>query len=216
MNLFFKRLFKLIAGLFLFALGNVTIMRSSLGYPPWDVLHAGLADTVGLTIGTLVIIVSLVLVVIVQLSGEKLGLGTLCNMVLMGIYMDLIIFLDFLPRPASLPARAALMLLGMLIVATGSYHYISSGFGAGPRDSLMVVLRRKTGLPVGLCRSVLECVVVLAGWLLGGPVGLGTFIVAVGIGAFIQMVFAIARFDAAAIQHETLTVTWQNLRRSRS
>lgn len=209
---FFKRLTSLIAGLFLFAFGNVVTMKASLGYSPWEVFHAGAAASLGVTIGTASIATSLVLVVVVLLTGEKLGLGTILNMILMGVFMDLILFLNFLPKPSAIPMRIAMLLLGILIISFGSYFYISSGFGAGPRDSLMVVLRRRTGLPVGLCRGGMEAIVVLAGWLLGGPVGLGTLVAAFGIGFFIQTVFALVHFDATAVRHETLDVTLRSLR----
>lgn len=101
------------------------------------------------------------------------------------------------------------MITGLFIISFGSYFYIGSGFGAGPRDSLMVALQRKTGLPVGLCRGILEGSVVLIGWLLGGPVGIGTVIAAFGIGFCIQIVFAIMKFDATSVKHETLNATRQ-------
>ena len=209
---FLKRLFSLVAGLFLFAFGNVVTMKASLGYSPWDVLHSGVATSVGLTIGTVSILVSLVLIVIVLATGEKLGLGTILNMILMGVFVDLILYLDFIPKPSGFVVRIAMVLIGIFIVAFGTYFYISSGFGAGPRDSLMVVLKRKTGLPVGLCRGSIEVIVVLIGWLLGGPVGLGTVIAAFGIGFCIQTVFALFRFDATTVHHETLDITVRHLR----
>lgn len=208
---FLKRLSSLVFGLFLFAFGIVTTMKASLGFSPWDVLHAGVAKSVGITIGTASILSSLVLIAIVALTGEKLGLGTILNMVLIGVFTDLILFLNILPMPTLLPLRIAMLLAGIVIISLGSLFYIRSGFGAGPRDSLMVVLTRKTGLAVGLCRSLIEGVVVLVGWLLGGPVGIGTLIAALAIGFIIQTVFGLARFDAKAVRHETLDMTIRSL-----
>lgn len=210
---FLKRLSSLVFGLFLFALGIVTTMKASLGFSPWDVFHAGVTQTIGITIGTASILTSLILIAIVALTGEKLGLGTILNMLLIGAFTDLILFLNFLPKPEFLVLRIAMLLLGIVIISFGSLFYIRSGFGAGPRDSLMVVLSRKSGLSVGLCRGLIEGTVVLAGWLLGGPVGIGTLIAAFVIGFFVQLVFGLARFDATKIHHETLDATFRNLRR---
>lgn len=104
-----------------------------------------------------------------------------------------------------------MMFAGLFIISLASYFYMGSGFGAGPRDSLMVALERKTGLAVGLCRGIVEGSAVLLGWLLGGPVGLGTVLSAFGIGFCIQVVFRSLGFDARTVQHETLEVTFRKL-----
>jgi uncharacterized membrane protein YczE len=103
----------------------------------------------------------------------------------------------------------------MFVISLGSYFYIKSGYGAGPRDSLMVALRRMTRLPVGLCRVLVEGSAVLAGWILGGPVGAGTVFAAFGIGVCIQITFSALRFEAASVRHETLSDTWRDLRGGR-
>ena len=103
--------------------------------------------------------------------------------------------------------------LGLFVIAFGSYFYIKAGFGAGPRDYLMIVLRRRTRLSVGVSRGLVEGTAVLLGWLLGGPVGGGTVLAAFGISLCIQIVFSLLKFEPAAVQHETLTVTWQRLRK---
>ena len=100
----------------------------------------------------------------------------------------------------------------LFTIALGSYFYIRSGFGAGPRDSLMVALKRKTGLPIGMCRGAIEFIAVTVGWALGGPVGLGTVIAAFGISACVQVVFALMRFEATSVIHETLDATFRQVR----
>lgn len=212
MNVYFKRFANLLVGIFLFALGIVITMKANLGFAPWEVFHWAIGRTVGMTIGSVSILVSLLICVIVTLMGEKLGLGTLLNMILIGVLIDTLLFLGVIPQMNTLAAGTALLIVGLFTIAFGSFFYISSGFGAGPRDSLMVAIERKTKLPIGLSRGVVEGSVVFTGWLLGGPVGLGTVIAAFGISFCIQIVFSLMGFKATSVKHETLDVTHSNLK----
>lgn len=208
---FARRMGKLLFGLFLFALGIVVTMKANLGFGPWEVFHQGISLKVGLSIGNVSILAGLLICVLVFLAGEKLGLGTLLNMVLIGFFMDRILALGIIPRMTGFFPGLLMMFAGLFIISLASYFYMGSGFGAGPRDSLMVALERKTGLAVGLCRGIVEGSAVLLGWLLGGPVGLGTVLSAFGIGFCIQVVFRSLGFDARTVQHETLEVTFRKL-----
>jgi uncharacterized membrane protein YczE len=105
----------------------------------------------------------------------------------------------------------ALLIIGLFVISAGSYFYIKAGFGAGPRDSLMVALNRKIKLPVGICRSIIELLVTVSGWFLGGMVGIGTVISVAAIGFFVQITFAVLRFVPAAVKHETLNQTYKTL-----
>jgi uncharacterized membrane protein YczE len=211
MKKFFIRLLNVVFGLFLYALGIVTTIKANIGYAPWDVFHVGLSTQIGLSIGTVSIVTGLALVIIVALMGEKMGLGTILNMILIGVFIDVIY--DLIPMSGNMVIGVIMLIAGLFIISTGSYFYIKSGFGAGPRDSLMVALARKTKLPAGVCRGVIELSVTLAGWFLGGMVGIGTIISAIGIGFCIQIVFKIFKFDATAVQHETLGNTYAALGR---
>ena len=195
------------AGLFLFSLGIVLTMKANFGYAPWDVFHWGLGKTAGFSIGTASILSGLVICIVAFLLGEKFGLGTLINMVMIGVFMDLILYSGLIPEAKGLPAGLLVMTAGLFIISFGSYFYIKSALGTGPRDSLMVALRRRTGLPVGLCRVILEGSAVLVGWFLGGPVGAGTVFAALGIGFCIQTTFSLLRFEAAKVRHETIADT---------
>ncbi len=204
---FWLRFFKLIFGLVLFGLGIVMTMKANLGFAPWDVFHQGVANLFDISIGTASIAVGFLVCVAVALAGEKLGLGTILNMLLIGLVIDATLFLDIIPTMGGLFGGIAMMTAGLFVISLASYFYIDSGFGAGPRDSLMVVLERKTHLPVGLCRTIVEGSTVFTGWLLGGPVGLGTVLAAFGIGFCIQIVFSLFKFETTKIQHETLQTT---------
>ena len=209
---FYKRFGNLIFGLFLYALGIAITMKANLGYAPWDVFHQGISNMIGITIGNASILVGLIICVTVALAGEKLGLGTILNMILIGFFLDLILALDRIPLMKDFLPGVIMMIVGLFVISIATYFYLGSGFGAGPRDGLMVVLERKTGLPVGLCRAILESMVVFLGWLMGGPVGLGTAFAAFGIGFCIQVTFMLFKFHATEVRHETLKETLRNYR----
>lgn len=211
MRLFFTRLLRLIFGLFLYALGIVITMKANIGYAPWDVFHVGFAKIIGVSIGTTSIITGLAIGTITILLGEKLGLGTILNMVLIGVFIDFLLMLNIIPLAGNLIFGIIMIIAGLFIIALASYFYIGSAFGAGPRDSLMVALNRKTGLPVGVCRGSLELIAVLIGWRLGGMIGIGTMISAFAIGFCIQTTFKLLKFDAAMVKHETLDKTFKLL-----
>jgi len=213
MKLFIIRFINLMLGLFLYALGIAVTIRANIGYAPWDAFHAGLSQKAGFSFGTASIIVGIFVGVFVTVMGEKVGLGTILNMVLIGIYIDIIMFTGILPLSQNYATGIPMLLAGLFIIAVGTYFYMKSGFGSGPRDSLMVVLNRKTRIPVGVCRIMVELAVTFAGWALGGMVGIGTVISGVSIGFFVQLVFAVLKFKPASVQHETLAQTYQNITR---
>ena len=187
---------RLLFGLVLFGLGIALTVIADLGLGPWDVFHQGISERTGIPIGTVIIIVSvLVLVAWIPLK-EKIGLGTIANAIVIGVVVDLALLV--LPeRLDLLVARWAALLLGVVLVAIGSGFYIGAGLGPGPRDGLMTGLYRVTGRPIGLMRAVLEITVLVLGWLLGGTVGVGTVVFALAIGPLVQ--FFLKRLQVTTI-----------------
>ena len=208
---FLARLVSLTIGLFLFALGIVVTIKASVGYAPWDVFHVGIANTFGLSIGQVSIIVGLIIGIIVVLFREKIGLGTISNIICIGLIIDVMLYIDIISTPDNLILGILMLIIGLFIISLGTYFYIKSAFGAGPRDSLMVVLTRKTKIPVGICRSILELSVTIVGWFLGGMVGIGTIIFVIGIGFCIQITFKVFRFDITSVKHESVYDTLTKL-----
>ena len=208
MKEFFARLFSMTVGLFLFAFGIVVTIKANIGYAPWEVFHVGISKTSGLSIGTVSIIVGIIIGIIVVLFKEKIGIGTFLNVVLIGILIDVLLYIDIIIIPDNLIYGIAMLIIGLFIISLGTYFYIKSGFGAGPRDSLMVVFKRKTKIPVGICRSILELTVTVIGWFLGGMVGIGTIISVIGIGFCIQITFKILNFDITSVKHESFYDTF--------
>ncbi len=211
MKNYLVRLCSLLLGLFLFAVGIVITMKANIGYAPWDVLHSGISELTGISFGIVSILTGILICFIVVAVGEKLGLGTILNMVLIGTFIDVILNANLIPKINGFFPGLIVLITGLFVISFGSYFYIKAGFGAGPRDYLMVVIRRKTHLPVGVSRGLVEGSAVLAGWALGGPVGSGTVLAAFGISFCIQIVFSLMKFESTSIQHETLGVTYRNI-----
>jgi uncharacterized membrane protein YczE len=201
----------LVFGLFLCSVGIVLTLRANIGYATWDVFHDGASKTMGIPIGMTGIIVGLIILILVSFMKEKFGIGTILNMLLIGILIDTLLNSEILPLAGGAVSGFLMLMAGLFIISFGAYFYIGAGFGAGPRDSLMVVLMRKTNKSAGFCRVVIEFATVLIGWVLGGMAGVGTVISAFGIGFCVQIVFNLLKFDAAAVEHETLAETYKKL-----
>lgn len=180
-----RRLVQLYVGLVCYGTSGALMVRARLGLDPWDVFHQGLAGHLGLAIGTVVIIVgALVLLAWIPLR-QRPGLGTLSNVVLVGLAMNGALALP--PAPAALGWRIAEMCGGVLLCGIATGMYIGADFGPGPRDGLMTGLSRVTGRSIRLTRTCLEVTVLAAGWLLGGTVGIGTVVFALAIGPLAQL-----------------------------
>lgn len=180
-----RRLVQMMLGLTGFGLSLAMLLRSGLGGAPWDVFHAALAERLGATVGSMSIAVSFVLLLLWIPLRERLGIGTVANAIWVGVSIDLGMLI--LPEASSLPVAIALMLLGVVVNGISGAAYIGAQLGAGARDGLMTALSRVLSRPVGPVRIVLEVIVLVTGWLLGGPLGLGTVVYAIALGPVIQL-----------------------------
>lgn len=185
----------LVAGLFLFAFGIVLLLESGLGLSPWDVLNQGISEHTALSFGTANIVVALVVLVVAWRLGARIGPGTVANAVLIGLFVDLLLRIDAIEELADAPlaSRVALLVSGILVIGLGSAFYIGAALGAGPRDSLMLVLAARTGTRIGVVRTVLEASVTAVGFALGGTIGIGTLAFALGIGPAVELAFWVLR-----------------------
>ncbi len=206
------RLLKLFLGLFLYALGIVLTMKAHIGYAPWEVFHAGVGKAIGMSLGNVTIVAGLIIGLVAIFMGEKLGIASILNMVLVGVFIDILLGTGMIPEMVNWFSGGLMLFAGMFVIALASYFYINSGYGAGPRDSLMVALTKKTKLPVGVCRGGIELVAVVVGWLLGGMVGVGTVLSALAIGFCLQITFKILHFYPTKIKHETFGVTYKRMK----
>jgi uncharacterized protein len=178
----------LVAGLFLCACGIVAFLESRLGLPPWDVLHQGIANHTPLSFGAANELVAVVVLFLAWLLGSRPGPGTIANAALIGLFIVLVQPLGFIQNLATwpLPARAALLATGLVFFGVGTAFYIGAAYGAGPRDSLMLVGSLRTHARIGLVRTALEGTALLAGFALGGHAGIGTLAFAVLIGPSVE------------------------------
>lgn len=179
-----RRLVQLYAGLVAYGLSAALMVRSELGVMPWDVLHQGLALHLGLDLGTVSIAAgALVLLAWIPLR-ERVGLGTISNVLVIGSTLDVALLL--LPAHPNSAVRLGFAAAGIVLNGLATAAYIGVDFGAGPRDGLMTGLARRTGRSLRAVRTCLEAAVVLAGWLLGGTLGLATIAYALSIGPLTQ------------------------------
>lgn len=199
----YKRLIQLVIGLILFSVGIVFTINANLGLAPWDAFHIGLSTLTGLSFGQISIIVGLILLVITYQLNESIGLGTITNIVLIGIFIDIIFHFQWIPLSENILSGVSMILLGMILIAIGSFFYIGSCFGTGPRDGLMVALTRVTRKPVGIIRASIELTVLILGALLGAKIGIGTLLIAFGIGPIVQVTFKLLKFDVHNIEHSS-------------
>jgi len=190
-----RRLGQLYAGLVLYGFSMALLVRARLGVMPWDVLHQGVARTVGGSLGTVSIVVgALVLLLWIPLR-QRPGVGTVSNVLVIGLAVDA--SLAVLPRVDGIVLRSALVVAGVLLNAVATAAYIGVRLGPGPRDGLMTGLVRRTGRSVRVIRTSIEVVVVATGWLLGGTLGVATALYALAIGPLVQPLLPVFTVEAA-------------------
>ncbi len=173
------RLPRMLLGLFVLGTGVALTIEARLGVSPYDVLHQGLAEVTGLSFGVVVVALGLVILVAWIPLRQRFGVGTLINTLTVGFIVDL--WLSVVDRPEDLALRWVMLLVGVVVTAIGIGLYIGAGLGPGPRDGLMTGIAAK-GLPLWAVRTGLELVALVAGWALGGDVGVGTILFAFAIG----------------------------------
>lgn len=197
---FLARLPSLYFGLFLFAVGSVTSLYSGLGMAPWGVFHVGLSAGTGLTLGQVTQLVGLAVLLLSWGLGFPPGFGTVMNMFFIGWFTDRVIESGIVPKPTDLVGQVALLLMSIVMIGAGSLFYLRVQLGAGPRDGLMVGLVRKLDRQVWLVRGSIEVSVLALGFLLGGPVGVGTVVTAFTIGYSVQAAFKLGKFEGKSPQ----------------
>ncbi|MFD5449187.1 YitT family protein [Streptomyces sp. NPDC127100] len=180
-----RRLTQLYGGLVLYGASSALLVRSGLGLEPWNVLHQGLAERTGLSMGVVLTVVGAAVLLLWIPLRQRPGLGTVSNVLVIGAAMDAT--LAAVPDAHGWTLRIAMMAAGIVLNGAATGLYIAARFGPGPRDGLMTGLNRRTGLSVRLVRTVLEITVVATGFILGGTVGVGTLLYALAIGPLAQV-----------------------------
>ena len=183
----------LVGGLFLFSCAIVALLESDLGLSPWDVLNQGIQFHTPLSFGAANVVIGLLVLCVAWALGQPPGIGTVANAVLIGVFIELLLAVpaidDLDGQPLAL--RIGLLAFGLVLFGVGTGLYIGAAMGAGPRDSLMLVLSRRTGARIGIVRAAIEISVLVVGIALGGTFGVGTIAFAVLIGPIVEVSFGL-------------------------
>lgn len=192
-------------GLLIFSLGVHLTIRANLGLAPWDCLGMGISFQTPLNYGLSMTMTSVIILFVDILMKEKIGFGTIIDALLTGNAVQLFNDIDPFPETTNTFIGILIIVSGLALMAIGQYFYMSSAQCCGPRDSLLVGLgKRLRQLPIGAVQIILWGTVLLIGWLLGGPVGIGTIVSTFGSGIVMQIVFAFIRFDPRATEHRSV------------
>ena len=183
----------LVLGLILFGLGETLLITANAGVSPWTVLAQGISVKTGYSIGITTFIVSISVLCLWIPLKQNPGIGTILNTIIISIVLD--VSLPYLHTPESFVLQILQVIIGVVIVGLGSGFYLIANLGPGPRDGLMTGLQKMTNLPIALIRTIIEISAVVGGWYLGGVVGIGTVVFALGIGPFVSAgLFFVGRY----------------------
>ncbi|MCR5343770.1 MAG: hypothetical protein K6E70_10470 [Butyrivibrio sp.] len=202
----------LLAAISLFAngFGVYLTIQANIGAGPWDVLNLGVSHTFGILYGTASVAISYAILGIDIAFKEPIGIAMFIDAFVVGKAVDLFNKLDVVHKCDSLKTGIPVMFLGLVIMAYTQYTYMSASLGCGPRDTLLVALaKRAKKIPIGLVSITLLSLATFIGWLMGGPVGIGTLICAFATGPIMQLAFATVRFNATSVHHQHLATSFR-------
>ena len=199
---------KIVFGLLIFSFGVHLTIRANIGLAPWDCLGMGIAAHTPLNYGLSMTLIAVTVLLIDIVLKERIGFGTVIDALLTGNFVQIFNDIDPFPENNSVKTGIIIMLAGFVFMALGMWAYMSAEQCCGPRDSLLVGIgKRMPKVPIGLVEILLWAVVLLCGWLLGGPVGIGTLISTFGAGLVMQLVYNIIHFEPRDLKHKSLTET---------
>lgn len=197
-------------GLILFGVGVYLTIQANIGANPWDVFELGLSHQLGILYGDASVGVSLVLVVIDVLTGECIGLGMFLDAFLVGKTVDLLNWIGLVPQQQNFWFGLVMLLVGIFIEGYSQYFYMRAALGCGPRDTFLVMASKKLPkIPIGVISIGILSIVTLAGWLLGGPVGIGTLICAFATGPAMEFAFRLKHFEATKVHHQDIITSFK-------
>ena len=212
MNKIIRVISRLLLGFIIYGLAIVVMIHANIGLSPWDVFHQGISLKTGFSMGQISIMVGIIIIIIDAVLGEGIGFATLGNVVLIGTFLDIFENLKIVPYASNLFTGIIMMIIGIILAAIATVLYLKPALGSGPRDGLMLAINKRSSKSVGTIRTIIELSVLLAGWLLGGSVGVGTIISGVGLGYAIQIGFTISHIDSKALNHQSIYDTIKSLK----
>ena len=201
----FKNSLLATAGLMFFAVGTYLVIQANLGVNPWDTFCIGLSQKLGILYGTSSIIISFTIIAIDLLLKEKIGIGTVLDAIVVGKTVDLLNWLDIIPKQDNAVTGIIMMFVGFFIAGFSQYLYMKAGLSCGPRDSFQIAIgRRLPKIPIGGINVIILSVVLVIGWMLDGPIGIGTLISPVAMGFMQQFAFNLMKFEPKEVTHQDL------------
>ena len=204
---------KIIFGLLVFSFGVHLTIYANIGLAPWDCLGMGMAKHTPFNYGVSMTIIAVTVLVIDIVMKERVGFGTIIDALLTGNFVQVFNYLNHFPENKNMWLGIGIMLIGFVFMAIGMWIYMSAQQCCGPRDSLLVGLgKRMPKIPIGIVEVILWAVVLLIGWLLGGPVGIGTLISTFGAGLVMQFVYNIIKFEPRKLKHRDVLTVAKELR----
>ena len=197
-----KQIFRSALGLFLYSCGVYLTVQANIGIAPWECLSMAISPLFGISFGIVHMISGIIILCIDLLMKEKIGFGTILDALLVGNYVDWIGYFDPVPVSESLPLSVLMVIAGLFVMGYGQYFYMSAGQSCGPRDSLTIAIgKRFPRTPIGVVQTVIVAIVLFAGWMLGGPIGIGTIISVFFAGTALQIVCRMMRFEPRNVKH---------------
>lgn len=198
------KLTKLLVGLFIVSFGISIMINANIGLSPWDVLHKGISDVINISMGQAIIIVSIVLTTIATIFGEKIGIGTICNTIFVGIFIDIISKSKIIPTGANFIIGFIMINVGMLIFAMGTCIYISCELGCGSKDAITILINKATKYTIKKVRCILEIIAIVIGVIMGSEFNIVTIYSAVVFGYYMQKSFDILKINPRVLDHKSI------------
>ena len=204
---------RIVFGLLVFALGVHLTIRAELGLAPWDCLGMGVSYHTPLNYGLSMTAMNVIILTVDVLMKERIGFGTVIDALLTGNFVQLFNDLDPFPKTKNVFVGVLIIVAGLAFMALGQYFYMTAAQCCGPKDALLVALgKRLRRLPIGAVQVLLWGTVLLFGWLLGGPVGLGTVVSTFGSGVVMQLIYSLIRFEPRKVRHQSVFDTMKQLK----
>ncbi|WP_099189041.1 YczE/YyaS/YitT family protein [Tepidibacter mesophilus] len=204
MKKFINTISTLLFGFIVCSIGIILEVNANIGLGPWDAFHIGVIKHIPMSLGSIQIFTGVVIVLFTTFKGQIPGWGTILNMILIGVFTDVINDSNIIPVSDNMFKGIIMMVIGIIFMAFGTYLYMKVQLGTGPRDGLMVVMVKKTGKSVSFIRNFIEMCALIIGIILGAPVGIGTVIYVFGIGYAIQWIFELFKFDTSDVVHRSI------------
>ncbi len=206
-----KPLPRLMFGFLVIAIGTNLMVNSGIGLMPWGVFHWGLTNLLPLTFGQAQQITGLVIILVATFNRFYPGIGTIGNMIFVGLFIDLVASLKILPVPEGFLLQLLVLMLGVTLFDLGVYYYLSADLGGGPRDSIMILFSEKSIFTPGQVKIIMEVTVAVIGFFMGGLLGIGTLISAITGGLILDLIFKWFKYKPDKRKTNNLVLNYQTL-----